>query len=291
MTNNNISIPSSQALVSDVVGLISLPEVYLRIRELMNDDGARLDDFANIVRIDPNLTASVLRLVNSAYFGFAGQIDTISRALNFIGIRQLHDLVLGVSAMQSFANIPNEIIDMSLFWKRSIYCGVLAGLLARECNAVESEKLFIVGLLHEIGHLVLFTKLPEQSRAALVRSQLETCNIFEIEREIFGFDYAEVGQELLKAWNLPAEFQEITAQHVEPCAGTDYFIESSIVHIAHNISWADRSEISAQTLSDNVTPAILQAICFDSTDLLPLLSQAEQKSMELSSEFLRKTIN
>lgn len=266
--------PELQQLLSETVDLVSMPEVYLKIRQLMDDPSSDIENFAKIISTDPNLVGTVLRIVNSALYGFSGQIGTIARALNFIGIRQLHDLVLSVSAVSSFTGIPNDIIDMRLFWRRSVLCGVLSSLLAKECGIKDSERLFVIGLLHEIGHLVLFSRMPDKSRQVLEREKIEDRPLYQIEQELLGFHYAQLGQELMKIWKLPESFQDITRHHVKPSVDTPSAVESSVVHIAHAFAHAKESD-QIEDVTDPVSWQISK-IALDEID--SVVNDANEKS-------------
>ena len=115
--------------LQEVTELISLPEVYLKVRRLMDDPHSDIYDFAEVISVDPNLSSRVLKVVNSAYFGFPEPVDSISRAVNLIGIGQLHNMVLGISAISSL-ELPNDILPLDTFWRASLFSGVLARLLA-----------------------------------------------------------------------------------------------------------------------------------------------------------------
>ncbi len=281
MDNTDDVVLDPQELVDGVVDLISLPEVYLRIRALMLDDKSRLEEFAEVVRTDPNLVAGVLRIVNSAYFGFAGKIGTISRALNFIGIWQLHNLVLGVSAVKSFSGISNNIIDMPTFWLRSVHCGVLSQLFAKACKLRESEKLFVVGLLHEIGHLILYKVLPEESSEVISVAQQDQRPLFQVETEHFGFHYGLVGKQLMQAWGLPDDFLEITECHPEPATAPNCALEASIVHIADIFSQSGNSAVDPEQLIEMVDPRAWEATGLSYEQIEPLFGEAMQQSAEL----------
>ncbi|MCK5828912.1 MAG: HDOD domain-containing protein [Methylococcales bacterium] len=231
----NIVAIDVEALVNEVSDLVSMPEIYLKIRELMDDPESCLNDFALIVNTDPGLTASVLKIVNSAFFGLSKQIESINRALNLLGIGQLHDLVLSLSTINNL-EIPNEIEELSLFWRRSIYCGVLSRLIAKKQNLQNAESLFIVGLLHEIGRLILFLKYPKEANLAVFQAEKENLSLNTVEKNIFGTDYGKIGQALMEDWNLPLKFQSITKYHTEPNKATEYIFETTIVHIAHQLS-------------------------------------------------------
>lgn len=233
MSQKPITLAIIQDAISEVTCLFSLPEVYRRIRELMDDAHSDLEDFSKIVITDPNLTACMLKIVNSAYFGFTGHIASIHQALNVLGIGQLHDWVLSISAVGSLS-MPNDIIEMAHFWRCSIYCGVLSKLLGEHQQLKEPGSLFVIGLLREIGHLVFFFKFLQQSRQVLLEAEQTVRSMMMIEREIFSLHYGEAGQQLMKFWHLPVKFQFITAFHPEPATAQEHQVETAIVHIAHH---------------------------------------------------------
>ncbi len=228
----NTMIINIEELVSEISELVSLPEVYLKIRELMDDPKSSINDFAIVVNTDPGLLALVLKIVNSAFYGFAGQIKNIKRAVNLIGIGQLHDLVLSLSAVDAL-ELSNDIEELSIFWQRNIYCGVLARLIAENLHLREAGSLFTVGMLHEIGRLILFMKYPKESSIAVMQAEKEMLSLTEVEKNTFGIDYSKLGQALMEEWNLPIKFQYITEHHTTPEKATEYILETSILHVAH----------------------------------------------------------
>ena len=281
MNNTDDLAVSPDELVDGVMALISLPEVYLRIRALMHDDGSRLSDFADVVQTDSNLVAGVLRIVNSAYFGFSGKIGTITRGLNFIGIGQLHNLVLSVSAIKSFSGISNNIVDMPTFWLRSVHCGILSKLFAEACNLRQSEQLFIIGLLHEIGHLILFSALPNESSEVLETASTQQRPLYQVEQEFFGFHYGQLGKRLMQEWSLPEDIQEIAEYHPHPSTAPEFQLEACIVHIADIFSQTGNSEADPEQLIERVDPFAWQTTGLTYEDIEPLFGEAMKQSAEL----------
>lgn len=223
---------SLEELVDSVSRLVSLPEVYLRVREIVENPRARMADLAGAIVRDPALTARLLRIANSAVFGHSGRVETVTRAVTLLGSRPLLDLVLATSVTRAFAGVSPGRMDVQTFWRRSVYCGVVARNLAARCNVLDLERLFVEGLLRDIGHLVLFDRLPEQADAAL-RHAAETCRpLAEVEREMLGFDYAEVGAALLRRWKLPDSLCTAVRFHVRPEEATGSPFETALVHIA-----------------------------------------------------------
>lgn len=127
-----------QQQLQEVTELISLPEVYLKVQRLMDDPASDIYDFAEVISVDPNLSTRVLKVVNSAYFGFPEPVDSISRAINMIGLGPLHNMVLGISAISSLA-LPNDIMPLNTFWRASLFSGVLARLLAERLKMSKSK--------------------------------------------------------------------------------------------------------------------------------------------------------
>ncbi len=279
----NTLVIDIEKLVSEVSDLVSIPEIYLKIRELMDDPDACLDDFAAVVNTDPGLMSSVLKIVNSAFFGFPGQIDNMNRALNLIGIGQLHDLVLSLSAIEAL-DLPNDIEKLSVFWQRSIYCGVLSRLLAEKLHLQNAESLFIVGMLHEIGRLVLFLKYPEEANLAVIQAHAENSPLTSVEKTVFGTDYANIGQALMEEWNLPLKFQNITKDHTEPDKATKYRLETAILHITHQL--AVNKFPGADRFQYQLDPDILLEIKTSEDEMNNLSVEAKNISFEMEKAIL-----
>jgi HD-like signal output (HDOD) protein len=232
MDTLNINPPDINQQLHDVTGLISLPEVYLKIRQLMADDDSDIADFAEIVRLDPNLSLAVLKMVNSAFFGFSKKIESVLQATNMIGIGQLHIIVLGLSAISAL-DCPNKLIPLKIFWRSSLFTGVLAQLLARRLKMPNSEKLFIKGLLHEVGHLVLYAKFPELTEHALGIAENDNVPIHEAECQVFGCHYGDVGALLMAQWGLSDEYQMDIRHQPEPEVTNPRPEAVGLLHLAH----------------------------------------------------------
>lgn len=218
--------------LQQVTDLISLPEIYLKIQSLMDDPTSDIEDFSRVIGVDPNLSAKILQLVNSAYFGFAGSIESISRAVKLIGIGQLHMMVLGISAVSSL-DYPNDIVPLKSLWRSSLFCGCLSRELGLHLNLRGGERLFIIGLLHEIGHLVLYAKFPEQAKQVLQHAAEQALRIEQAEQELLGCHYGEIGAKLMAQWKLSEDFQNLIRCQPNPGQAEDNQVETAILHIAH----------------------------------------------------------
>ncbi len=248
---------SVSQLVKQVDNLVSLPGVFYRVNELVESPTAGMEQIGEIISQDPGLTARVLRMANSAMYGFSRKVDTVARALTTIGTKKLRDLVLATSTIDAFEGIPNELVTMEDFWTHSIRCGCAAKLLAEQSGRrATADSLFVAGLLHDIGQLVIFSQLPGESHAILTRAMedVDETAISRYEHEQLGFDHAELGAELLAHWHLPELFVATLRWHHQPEAADRLQAECAIVHIANSI--AVMAELDSTDIDETDAPPI-----------------------------------
>lgn len=229
----NANAVTARDLVADNVQLFSLPEVCLQVQALVNDPAASMEMIGKVVRQDAALTAQLLRIVNSAYYGFRSRIDTLTRALSIVGTTELLDLTLALSVIEVFNRIPNDLVDMVTFWRHGVFTGLLSQKIAEKCNVLHGERLFIAGLLHDIGKLVIYYHYPEDAARILAEQKSGEREICQIEEEILGMHHAAVGGELLSQWQLPQTLVDAAAFHHAPEQCDDAALEVAIVHVAN----------------------------------------------------------
>lgn len=243
---------SLDEFTKDIDSLVSLPGVGMRINKMVNDASSSASDIGKVISQDPALTARLLRIANSPAYGLSSQVDTVSRAVAVIGIQRIRDLVLATSTIDAFEGIPNELVTMENFWRHSLYCGLAAHLLAEQRKMKNAETLFIAGLLHDVGQLVIFRKAPQESRQALLMSieGPDELALHKTERQVLGFDHAQVGAALLRHWHFPDLLVECVEFHHAPALARKYPMETALVHIANSI--ATLAEINSVSEADAV---------------------------------------
>ncbi len=234
-------------LIQSYVEISSLPTIFYRINEAVNDPRALMSDIGKIISDDPGLTARLLRLVNSAFYGFPSKIDTITQALVIIGTRQLCDLALGTSIMTLFNGIPGDLVNMESFWRHSMACGITAKALATCRHERNVERFFVTGMIHDIGRLVIYRKVSEKAREVLLHCKSRGALLFLGEREAIGFDHATLGEMLLHSWNLPPGIVEAVAFHHEPRGARHHPIEAAAIHMADIMANAMQSGSSGES--------------------------------------------
>jgi len=223
---------SADDLAKDVRTLFSLPDIYFQLNEMIEDQRFSLDDIGRVIAKDPGLAARLLRVVNSALYGFQSRIDTIPRAIVVIGIDDLYNLVVATCVVDRFAKISTDLVDMTDFWTRSIHCAVLCRLLAKSSAVLHADRLFLVGLLHDIGSLVMYQKIPEQASQVLAAIDHDRRLLSGVEQELIGFTHADIGRALLKQWSLPESLYEVVGSYLDPESAQNHKLDARILNIA-----------------------------------------------------------
>ena len=223
---------TASELVARVRDLFSLPDLYFQLRKLLVEPDSTIRQIADLIARDPAITARMLRIANSAMLGLTTKVDTITRAVNVLGTQQIHDLVLATSVTQAFAGLRTNVMDMRNYWTNSIFCGLVGRRIGEHCNVLDNERLFLEGLLRDIGHLVMYQELPAIAQQAMAAARKGGAPIHEIERQLLGYDYAVIGAELMGMWRIPEPLVSVTRHHVAPEAAVEYQLETNIVHVA-----------------------------------------------------------
>ena len=221
---------SVQDVVRSVGTVVSPPQVYLKLVEVINHPRSGPADVGRVLSEDPGLTARLLKLVNSAMFSFPQRIGSLTHAVQVVGTAQVRDLALATSIVTTFEGVPDDLVDMESFWRHSLACGVAARSLAALRSENNVERFFVAGLLHDVGRLVLFLALPDAMRTAIQRSRATGEILHEVERDVMGFDHAQVGSALMSSWNFPGVFTEVIAYHHMPALAGKFPVEAAAVH-------------------------------------------------------------
>ncbi len=221
----------AEDMAGEEVKLASFPDIYYQIVEALNNPRSSALLTADVVGKDASLSAKLLRLVNSPFYGFPSKIDSITRAVTLIGSNELAMLALGVSVVQYFQDVPRELMDMKRFWKHSVACGVCAQVLATKKPGLSEERLFVAGLIHDIGRLVILRRTPRTAALILSRARARKENIFLTEREILGYDHGAIAGRLLQRWSFPESLVLAVELHHAPTEARNP-LDATIVHVA-----------------------------------------------------------
>ncbi|MFT6989188.1 MAG: HD-like signal output (HDOD) protein [Paraglaciecola sp.] len=187
-----------------------LPEAVIKIKQLIDDDTTSMDDIAEVINYDPAIMSQVLKISNSALYKFPNTITTVTKSIQVIGTRSIYDLVLAYGVANAFKDIDPDVVDLEKFWEQGVSCALLCKYLAEEVGLKEPEKLFVCGLLHNLGELVLVQLNPaEANKCASISSENTP---LMLQKKYLGFSYADVSSELLKLWGIPTDISQIIAK-------------------------------------------------------------------------------
>lgn len=230
-------------IVSGIDSLPSLPSLYEEVVEEVNSEEGTLERIAEIIAKDAGMSAKLLQLVNSAFFGLPAKVTSVHRAVSLLGTETIKTLVLSVKIFSQFdrPGLPS----VSRLWEHSLYTGMMARSIAAQQDLRQNhiDEAFTAGLLHDVGKLILLEKLPDKSAEASRLSVAAGRPIWEAEQSVFGTTHAQVGAYLIGLWGLSETLVKATAFHHSPGKSSDRsFSPLTAVHLADAAEHTDQGE-------------------------------------------------
>lgn len=232
------SPPSIEDLIEGSGPLGSLPTIFYQINEAVENPESSFAEIGRIIGQDAALTARLLKIVNSSYFGFSSKVETITHAITIVGMVQLRDLALATAIINNFQGISKDAVNMHSFWRHSIAAGLAGRVIGVYLKEPNPERFYVLGLLHDLGRLFSFMMIPDEMSRVLIKYSHGGL-LHEAENEILGWDHAEAGGRLLSKWNLPDRLVEGVLYHHNPSSAPRFPLEAAVTHVA---------DILAQTL-------------------------------------------
>lgn len=270
----------------------SLPEIVTKVMELVSNPTSSAAELSKVIAHDPGLTTRVLRLVNSAYYGFPKQISSVQQAIMILGFTTMRGLVLSTSIFKIFTPIDSKTgktIDYKEFWKHSISTALCSRIIAGGIGVTEVGDAFSCGILHDIGKVVLdqYDHSDYVEVFKLVGSKYSLERFIEMEEEVIGINHADIGYKVADKWNLPINLSESIRCHHKPLDAVSYIKLVSIVYIA-NI-FANILEYYDSLMGINMFDAdVLEYLNLDEDKLYSLFNACKnevEKGGELDSFF------
>ena len=220
ITQSIIALPTLPAVITQLIGIIDNPKTSAR-------------NVAQLISTDQALTAKILKLANSAFYGFPREIATVNHAVVVLGFETVKNLALSVSVLERFSGHGESSgFDRQKFWEHSIGCGVAAKLLAAKFRYRVSGEVFAAGILHDIGKLVLSQYFPADFGEVLDLAESQGTYIGKAEEQVLGVTHAEVGGWLAERWNLPDQLEESISNHHTPGRLGRRSELTSLIHLA-----------------------------------------------------------
>lgn len=224
-------------LIGKGVDLPSLPEIYLRVSQQLEDENASVEQIGITVQNDPAISSRVLKMVNSAYYGLPNQVASIDQAVTLLGRERLKHTLIGSVLRGVFSSQDDPAFSMQAFWQHSIKTAIIARHLAQQSTQIdEPEAMFTAGLLHDIGKLLLINKYPERMLAAEEYMIQKRVDILSAELSQIGLTHTVVGEALMDHWGLPKLLIDCAASHHEVVHDGANRYATHLIYLANQLS-------------------------------------------------------
>ncbi len=212
--------------VESISALPTVPSTLKQISSMLENPRLSIDELGRFISNDPALTSKILKMVNSAAYGFPNRISSISHAIMLLGLNVVRGLLLGVSVFELMQN------TISGLWEHSMGCAVVSRLIAQKREIKEPEEVSVCGLLHDIGKVILILQFPTEYEKAREHAHAEGIPLHEAERIFFEATHADVGSWLARKWRFPINLVEALEYHHRPQLSKQAVLETAIVHVS-----------------------------------------------------------
>lgn len=232
-----------------VNNLPTLPSVMSRVIEMVDNPQTTAPQLARFIANDPALTGKILKLANSAFYGFPQKIGTINLAIVVLGFQSVKDLGLSAAVVEVFKDsVCEDIIDLNQFWTHAIAVAAGCKIITRERHFKIAGETFVAGLLHDVGKLVMCNEMSDDYRTILNESREDSSLSWEKEIERVGFSHADLGGWLIERWSLPSHQASAVYDHHQPWNSTKEPNVAMVIHFADNL--ANRAGYGINNYSD-----------------------------------------
>ncbi|HBF42698.1 MAG TPA: histidine kinase [Desulfobacteraceae bacterium] len=262
----------------------SMPGAAVKLLNLMDDQDTDVSQVEGILRYDPGLTANVLRLTNSSYFGFPSKVGSIRHAVILLGLKRIAQLVITscVNAVMGKA-VPGYDLPSGELWRHSIAVSVAAEGLAKELKLPADDEIFTAALLHDVGKMVLGAFLKQDLKEIEIAASRGIP--FEMaEQEVLGTDHAEIGAEILKNWSLPQEIVSAVRWHHAPESAPEANVLIDLVHVADVLCLMIGIGVGIEGLQYEPSPLATKRLGLKAAHLEVVASNTLQWISELTDE-------
>lgn len=220
-----------EKIIQKKIKLPEIPSIVFELNEVIANPLSTANDISQVVIKSPSLTTSLLRIVNSSFYAFPSKIDSVSRAVTLLGTKEITGLALGISTLALFRDIPRDIVDMYSFVKHSVACGIVSRILSAYMNSPLTEQLFISGLLHDVGKLIIYKYFASEAKTILSRAMAFENLYFQEEINLIGCKHTDISRYLWEKWKLPSSLEDNIIHHHNPSSANNT-LHAGIVHLA-----------------------------------------------------------
>lgn len=287
----NARVERWKPILEKLSDIPTLPVVATRVTELINDPNSSSADIADVLKKDQVLTAKVLKLINSPYYGIPGEVTDVKRALAYLGFNTLAQLVLSISVVGAFEGGQPTRFSMADFWKHALGTAVASEIIAKKISYPKPEECFTCGLLHDIGKIVLLKIAPDEFLRIVQLTEKEKISFYEAERRLEVPNHGYLGEYIANQWRLPMVIRMAVRYHHADVRKMDTILDSmkvavQVVALANEIVVKENIGYSGNASGGRITDDLLAPLGLAESDLPPLVERIK-KEIDNASGFLR----
>lgn len=275
-----IDIRTQRAKIENISALPTLPGTFKKLSHVIGKPGVTLDEISRFVAGDPALTTKVLKMVNSAVYGFPGRISSVSHAIMLLGLNVVKGLLLGISVFEIMQQV------MSGLWNHSLGCAVASRTIAEKKRLKDPEEISVAGLLHDLGKVILMLDFQPHYEEAMRQASAKGISIYEAELGVFQESHAAVGMWLAEKWHFPPNLVEVIAFHHRPNQARRAPMETAIVHFSDILARARGFGFAGDALVSAVHPAAFELLALTEADIREVLDKMESSLDESGGPIL-----
>ena len=255
--------------VENINTLPTVPGVLKRLSVVIEKPRITLVEISSFISNDPALTTKVLKMINSAIYGFPGRIASVSHATMLLGLNVIKGLLLGVSVFELMQKTMNGL------YEHSLGCAIASRIIAQKKGLKEPEEVSVAGLLHDIGKVILALEYPAEYQAAMNEAQEKSISIFDAENIQFNATHAIVGSWLAEKWRFPRNLIEVIECHHRPALAKNAPLETAIVHMADLLVRARGFGFAGENFVPEVNTIAYELLRLSETDIKDVLKEME----------------
>ncbi|WP_100658273.1 HDOD domain-containing protein [Alteromonas flava] len=266
---------------AEAADMFALPETVTALKKVIDDEQSTVEDIASLITFDPTLTAQLLKLANSALYNFPNRIDSIAKAIQIIGTKALYDLAVSYGVAKTFATVSSNVIDLDKFWEQSLSCALLGKYIAERKRIPEPERLFVSGLLHNIGELAMVQSYPDLASQCSAINKNTTPRVMQ--QTLCGFTFSQLSAEIMKNWGLPMSLVSLV-ENVHHKLFPAEQADERVIQLAYVLA-LDNVHQDVYEPFANLQPFLNEAVEFDDTQIETALDITNLQCINIISLF------
>ncbi|MGE4518478.1 MAG: HDOD domain-containing protein [Desulfobacteraceae bacterium] len=257
-----------ELLLSQIDELEPFPEIAHRVLELSQKTESKMSEIANVIQYDPMITADIIKMSNSAYFGLSRKVGSLKDAIGILGLDRIINLVLMKCSSKNYKGFqPGYELEEGSLWKKSASAAMIAGKIAREKIPESKARVFTAALLRDIGKVVLGQYVANKKDKIKALVEENSLSFDEAEKKVLGIDQGEMSALILKKWGFPDDMTVVVKNSYNPRANSKFCMESDIVYFAHNICLMLGIGVGADGLAYRFDNSVMKRLGFEHKDI------------------------